>query len=419
MRITPTLARLAILTVAVAATAGTLPAASPHLGAISTGEDWPQFRGPARDGHSSETGLFDGWKEADLAERWRVPLGAGYSSVAIAGDTAVTAFGENGGEYLAAFDTTSGTERWRVRIGDLLRDGQGDGPRATPTIVEGRVFMLGGHGDLVAADLETGQPLWRRDLGDDFGGRKPTWGFSGSPLAFDDALLVEAGGRNAGVVALGQADGQERWRALDDRPGYATPILIRRGDRREAVFFTAGRVVGIDVAGGAELWSYPWETSYDVNAATPIFVGPDRVFVASGYGVGAALLRLPADTGRAEAIWSTRGLKNQFSSSVIVDGAIYGFDGSVLVCHDLETGERLWRERGYGHGSLIYADGHLVVLGDRGNLGLLRVNPARYDEVARQQVFSGRTWTPPSLSRRTLYLRDERELLALELDPQS
>ena len=382
--------------------------------------DWPQFRGPHSDGWSGEVGLFGSWTADNPAvERWRVPLGNGYSSISIVDDLAVTLFGSDAGEYMAAFDTATGGERWRLRVGDLYRDGQGDGPRSTPMIDDGRIFALGGSGDLVAADLTTGDLLWRISLAATYGGRRPRWGYSASAIMVDGQLLIEAGGSDAAIVALDPDTGSEIWRTLGDRPGYSTPIVAEVHGQRQVIFFTASRALAISPSGGEALWSFPWKTSYDVNAATPIFVAPDKVLVASGYDVGGSLLRIPVpDSGAAvEAIWHSRSLKNQFSSSVVVGDYIYGFDDGNLVCLDLETGERMWRERGFSHGSLLYADGHLVVLGEQGTLALVRAAPGEYQEIARQQVFESKTWTPPSLSRHTLYLRDEHELVALELSP--
>jgi len=354
-----------------------------------------------------------------VVERWRVSLGNGYSSVSIVDDSAVALFGSDAGEYLAAFDTATGAENWRLRVGDLYRDGQGDGPRSTPMIDGGRVFALGGSGDFVAADLATGRLLWRLDLAATYGGRRPRWGYSASAIMVGDQLLIEAGGSDAAIVALEPDDGTELWRALGDRPGYSTPIVAEIHGQRQVIFFTAKRALGIAPNGGDALWSFLWKTSYDVNAATPIFVAPNKVLIASGYDVGGSLLRIPAPGSDAEveAVWHSRSLKNQFSSSVVVGDYIYGFDGSNLVCLDLATGERLWRARGFSHGSLLYADGHLVVLGEHGALALVRAAPGEYQEIARQQVFDSKTWTPPSLSRHTLYVRDEHELVALELSP--
>ncbi len=413
-----TAASLLVLLLLVAAQ----PATTVRAASTATGDefDWPQFRGPRSDGRSTEVGLFAEWTAATpIAERWRVPLGNGYSSISIVDDSAVTLFGGEGGEYVAAFDTATGAERWRLRVSDLYRDGQGDGPRSTPTIDSGRVFALSARGVLVAAALADGRPLWRIDLADAFAGRRPTWGFSASAIVVDGQLLIEAGGGDAAIIALDPDTGTELWRALSDQPGYSTPVVANVHGQRQVIFFTADRALGIAPTGGEALWSFPWKTAYDVNAATPVFVAPDKVLIAAGYDVGGRLLRIPrpGSGDEVETLWHSRSLKNQFSSSVVVDGYIYGFDDGNLVCLDLTTGERLWRARGFSHGSLVYADGHLVVLGEHGTLALVRATPGEYQEIARQRVFDSKTWTPPSLSRHTLYVRDENELVALELTP--
>lgn len=392
---------------------------APAHGAAPRGQDWPQYRGPRRDGVSSETGLLSAWPADGLPQRWRVPLGAGYSGLSVVGDRLYTLFGRDGGEYLAAFDTADGSEAWRLRLGGLYRDGQGDGPRSTPTVHDGRVFAVSGGGFLMAADARDGSPLWRHDLRQEYRASMPRWGYSASPLVVDDMLLVEVGGRDAAIMAFDIANGEEIWRALDDNAGYSAPLLIEFAGRRQAVFFTGERLVGLDPSSGELLWSIGWKTSYGVNAATPIFLPPDEIFVASGYGVGSSVIRLKEEAVgggvEIETAWRSRDLKNQFSSSVLVDGHLYGFDNSILQCLEIVRGERMWRARGHGHGSLLYAEGHLYVLGDRGSLSLVQATAGEYVEVARTQVFSGRSWTAPTLSDGTLYLRDERELVALDL----
>ncbi len=381
----------------------------------SATRDWPQLRGPNADGISPQTGLLTQWPQSGPREIWRVPLGKGFSGVSVVGDRAVTMFGR-GGTYLGAFDTATGAELWRLRIDEMYRNSSGDGPRSTPTIDEGLAFVISGRGMLAAVAVETGDTAWRHDLRGEYGASGPNWGFSTSPRVYGDLLLVEAGGRDAALVAFDKRSGREVWRAAGDQPGYSTPLLVRIGGRQQAVFFTGSRIVGVNPTSGALLWGLPWETTFGVNAATPIFVPPDKIFVSSGYGVGAALLRVTATArGGVETVWRTREMKNQFSSSVLVDDYIYGFDNSILECIELTRGERMWRARGHGQGSLLYADGHLIVLGDRGSLTLVKLSPGEYLPVAQTQVFRSRTWTAPTLANGALYLRDEEELVALAL----
>mgnify|MGYP001826399667 FL=1 len=180
---------------------------------------------------------------------------------------------------------------------------------------------------------------------------------------------------------------------------------------------SADSVVGVDVSDGRRLWWIQWKTRYDVNAATPVFVAPDKIYLSSGYGVGGALIRLvpSGDTFDIYEVWRTRRMKNQFSSAIAVGGALYGFDNSIFKSLRLEDGEENWSARGFGHGSLFYADGHLVVLGERGKLALVKASPEAFEEVASAQIFSAKAWTVPTLSDGRLYLRNEREMLAVDL----
>lgn len=407
--------RFALLLCAVAL----VPSASAQESAARI--DWPQFRGPNRDGISPEVGLLQQWPDGGPPELWRVPLGSGFSAVSIVGDRAFTMFGRDGQTWLAALDVADGSTVWEIRFDEMYRNGQGDGPRATPTVDGDRVYALSGRGRMVAADRATGAVLWAHDLVADFGGRAPTWGYSGSPLVEGDLVLVEAGGSGTGVVALDRRSGEEVWRALETGTGYAAPITVAVGGLRQTIFFTADGIVALAPETGSELWRMPWQTSYDVNAATPVFVPPDRLFVASGYGVGSAMLQIRTDGERARAdrVWESRELENQFSSTVLHGGYLYGFDNSIFMCVDAGTGERTWRARGFGHGSLILADEHLIVLSDRGSLALVRPSPGEYLEISRFQALEGRAWTMPTLANGILYLRNEREAAAFDLrDPE-
>ncbi len=315
--------------------------AEPLAQTPSATQDWPQLRGPNADGISPQIGLLTAWPESGPREIWRVPLGKGFSGVSVVGDHAFTMFGR-GGTYLGAFDTATGAERWRLRIDEMYRNSSGDGPRSTPTVDGGIVYVISARGMLVAVQADSGATAWQHDLREEYRATGPNWGFSTSPRVFGDLVLVEAGGHDAALLAFDKRTGEEVWRAAGDPPGYSTPLLVQIGGQQQAVFFTGRRIVGVDPNNGAMLWDTPWETTFGVNAATPIFVPPDKIFVSSGYGVGAALLRVPAgDRLGVETVWRTREMKNQFSSSVLVNDYIYGFDNSILECIELSRGERM------------------------------------------------------------------------------
>jgi len=381
---------------------------------LADGTDWPQYRGPNRDGVSSETGLLDEWPEGGPKELWRTSLGHGFSGISMSGGRIYTMLSEGSDEFVVCLDGATGQEIWRTRCGPIFKDRFGDGPRSTPTVDGELVFALGAHGELHAMSAADGKSVWSRDFPGEFGARTPQWGYSGAPLVEGKLLLMDVGGkRGSSIVAFDKKTGEEVWRSQNDKAGYSAPIAMTVSGRRQVVFFTATALVSVSPEDGTLLWKHPWKTSYDVNAATPIFIPPDKVFVSSGYDVGAAVYQVKE--GEAQQVWQNRDMKNKFSSSVLHEGHLYGFDEKTFKCIVAATGETRWESRGLGHGSLIVADGHLIVLGDEGTLALVEANPAAYREKGRVQIFKGKTWTAPTLSGGKLYLRDEKQLVSLDI----
>ncbi|MHC4429307.1 MAG: outer membrane protein assembly factor BamB family protein [Planctomycetota bacterium] len=379
---------------------------------------WPQFRGPNRDGVSAETGLLKSWPGDGPKELWRTELGRGFSGLSVTGGRVYTMYARGGDEFLVSLDASGGEVVWRLRTDGAWKDRFGDGPRSTPTVDDGVVYAMSAQGKLYAVKAADGIEVWSIDLKESYGADAPRWGVATSPLVEGKLLLVDVGGKKGNsIIAFDKKTGVEVWKSGDDRAGYASPIAITVGGRRQVIVFTAMHVVALSPVDGSLYWRVPWQTSYDVNAATPIFVPPNGLFVSSGYDVGGALYRIRADgeTVDVELVWKSRSMKNQFSSSVLHDGHLYGFDEKTLKCIDAGTGETLWRQREFGHGSLIYADGHLIVLGDRGQLALVEATPDAYRQKGGSQVFNGKTWTAPTLVDGRLYLRDERELVVLDV----
>lgn len=382
----------------------------------ATAGDWPQLRGPARDGISAETGLLRSWPEGGPRVIWRKPLGEGYSGLSVVGGRIYTMYGRGADEFVACLDAANGTEIWRFRVDANWKDSMGNGPRSTPTHHEGTVYALSSGAKLVAIDAQDGTRRWGRDLKAEYGAQVPRWGVSGSVHVEGARVIVEVGGKaGASLVAFAREDGAEAWRSLSGQPGYSTPLAITVSGLRQIVVFSAKSLRAVAPADGKLLWELPWETSYDVNAAMPIFIPPDRLFISSGYDVGGALLRIQVADGKAsvKTVWQNREMKNQFSTSVVHGGVIYGFDDKTLKAVDLETGATRWRARGLGHGSLMAADGLLIVLGDNGQLLIADATGEAYKERARTQLFNGKTWTVPTLAGGRLYVRDETELVAL------
>ena len=381
--------------------------------------DWPQYRGPNRDGRSSETGLLAIWPDAGPEVLWRARLGSGYSGIAVVDGRVFTMFGDQGDEFTAAFDVASGKELWRFKMGSNFRNDQGNGPRATPTVEGGLVYVLGARSKLYALDVVTGEERWASDLVKEFGAKIPQWGTSTSPLVEGQQLVVDVAGRaDYGVVAFNKTSGEVVWHNGTHRPAYSSPIAVTIGGERQLVLFTAEGVRGVSAADGHRLWRAPWTTDWDVNAATPVFVPRNGIFISSGYDTGAALLQIVRERDDFEVVqvWRSRAMKNHFNSSVLIGAYIYGFDMGTLKCIDALTGEEKWRARaGFSKGSLLYADGLLYVMGGSGNLGLIEATPEGYRSRSRVKVLDGKTWTMPALSDRVLFLRDFEEMIALKV----
>jgi outer membrane protein assembly factor BamB len=379
--------------------------------------DWPAFRGADADGIAQGEKIWAQWPQGGPPVQWQAELGSGYSALVVADGRLFTLYGEGGGEFLAAFDAASGKPLWKVKIDAIYRNRFGDGPRSAPLVDGGLVYGVGAQGALVAAQAASGEVVWQGNVVADHGARIPEWGIAATPtLGGPDGglLLLDIGAPDAAILALDKKTGKKVWGAGQGRAGYSSPVSFTLDGQKQTVFFTADKVLAIDPDEGDVLWEFPWKTSYDINAATPIVVPPNRVFVSSGYDTGAGLLEVTrTDSGwKAEAVWTSRGLKNQFSSSVLLDGTLYGFDNKVLKAVDLATGEERWRQRTEGHGSLIAADGHLIILGEKGRLALAEVNPKEYVEQSAVQILNGKCWTSPTLVDGNLFLRNEGTLLS-------
>jgi outer membrane protein assembly factor BamB len=383
------------------------------IASIVAAADWPQFRGPNRDGISPEAAVLKSWPASGPKVLWKAPLGEGYSQVVSTKGRLYT-LAQQGEEQVAiAFDGATGKRLWRTRIDSEYNDGQGDGPRSTPTVDGELVYVLSANGNLAALRAANGQAAWQHDLRAEYGANPPQWGVSTSPLVEGNLLIVNVGGSgNKSIVAFDKTSGKTVWTSQGDGAGYSAPIAITVRGVRQVIVFTADAILSISPKDGRLFWRSGWKTDYDVNAATPIFLPPDKLFVSSGYGTGSALLQI--NRTNVTEVWRSRGMKNQFSSSVLHDGILYGFDDSTFKAIDAATGKERWKQRGFGHGSLILAGGHLIVLSDRGKLALVQATPEEYRELGNAQVIEGKCWTSPSLADGRLYVRNEEQLIAFD-----
>jgi outer membrane protein assembly factor BamB len=382
-------------------------------------DDWPQWRGPRRDGVSAERGLLKAWPQTGPPLAWKATgAGQGYSSFAVAGGRLYTLGAREDREHVVAFDIASGKRVWDAPHGQRFSNDRGDGPRGTPTVDGTRVYAFGASGDLTALEAASGKVAWTVNVIRDFGGQNITWGLSESPLIVGDRIIVSPGGPASSVVALNKADGKLIWKTEADRAGYSSAVLHELGGISEAIVFTGQRALGVNIANGRVLWSYDRVANRVANIATPIVRG-DHVFLSSDYGTGAALLRLTAAGGgiTAQEVYFTREMRNHHASSVLVGDHLYGFSSAILTAMRFDNGEVAWRDRSVGKGSLVHADDRLYLFSERGVVALAEASPEAYKEHGRFSLETGSlpTWSHPVVSNGKLFLRDQDTIYAYDV----
>ena len=388
--------------------------------------DWPQWRGPARDGCSPEKGLLSEWPEGGPKLLWQnAQAGLGYSSVAVAGGVLYTLGLVDGKERLLAFDAATGARLWGAEVGPELDNDWGDGPRSTPTVAGDAVFALSGRGHLARVDAASGEPKWIVELVDDLGGGIPDWGYAESPLFVGDLVVCTPGGERGTLAALDAATGAVRWRSTAVKEGaqYASPLLIEHNGRRQVVQLVMNQVFAVDPKSGALAWTAPFDGRTAV-IPTPVFAD-GQVYVTAGYGVGCALFRLAADGRSVKAVYDNRVMKNHHGGVVRVGGHIYGHsDGPGWVCQDLATGEEVWSERGFGKGAVTYADGRLYCLDERtGEVALVDASPEGWRvrgkltlaPLSAKRSSQGGVWSHAVIAGGRLYLRDQELLFCYDV----
>jgi len=413
------------LTPAPALSRDSAPAAGPAAAGAKTPTTttrppyWTTFRGPLRDGTYRERPILTSWPAGGLKPLWKQPIGGGYASFAIARGRAFTIEQRRAQEVVTAYDVDTGRELWTHGWDGEFKEWMGgDGPRATPTWFDGRVYALGALGELRALDERAGAMLWRVNILDDNAATNLPWGMAASPLIVDDMVIVAPGGpAGRSVAAYDRHTGTRRWSALNDKQAYVSPTLATIGGTRQILIVTASRLVALTPAGEL-LWQYPWPTANDINASQPVVLPPgNRVLLSSGYGHGAALLEVTNDGGRfgTTLLWEHTRLKNRFSSSVEHQGFIYGLDENILTCLDASSGAVRWKGGRYGHGQFVLASDHLILLSEEGELALVRATPDSHQELARFPVLEGKTWNHPALDDGRLLVRNLVEMAAFDL----
>ena len=405
--------------------------------ATAPGLDWPTYRGPNGDG-ITKAKLGKAWDSAGPKQVWKVETTKGFSSLAASGGVAATLvtrdFEGSATEHCVALDAATGKELWAAPLklakyngggNDGTRDNKdGDGPRSTPTISEGKVYVYGSNLDLYCLDGKTGKPLWSKDVTGEYKGKNITWSNATSPIIEGDLVIVGGGGKGAAFLAFNKETGELKWKEGDDTITHATPTVTTFLGERQIIFFMKSGLTAIS-PGGKILWQQ--EYKFNVSTAASPVVFENIVYCSAGYGVGSAAFEVKKTGSKYETteLWRVEGdgMNNHWSTPVAHNGYLYGMfsfkkygDGPVK-CVDIRTGKEMWSKEGFGPGNIILANDQLLALSDKGELVMIALKPDAYTELARADVLDGKCWSTPTLSGGFIFARSTKEAACFAVAP--
>lgn len=395
------------------------------LSQFASAADWPQWQGPDRTNVSQETGLLKSWPAGGPNKVWvSAEAGLGYAGMAVVGDTLYTLGARDDQECLIALNVSDGTEKWSTAISDVLSNGWGDGPRSTPTVVGEHVYALSGTGTLACANAADGNIVWKAKA-EDFGGRKPNWGYCESVLVDGDKVVWTPGGKQGAVVALNRKTGEKIWQSsqFTDGAQYSSIIIAEHAGRRQYIQLVQQALFGLDAESGDLLWQTDWPGKTAV-IPTPIF-HDGFVYITSGYGVGCKLVKL-SDLNEVTEVYANQSMKNHHGGVLRLGDHVFGYsDGVGWLCQDFATGEMVWRERSeLGKGCLTFADGCYYLVDEKGgNVVLVDASASGWQERGRfvldpqteRRNPKGKIWTHPTIANGRMYLRDQELIISYDI----
>jgi len=387
--------------------------------------DWAQWGGPRRDFKSETRGLATTWPATGPRRLWQRELGEGYSAIAAERGMLFTMYRKGDNETVVALDAATGKTVWEYSYAAPFSAeydmSNGPGPHATPLVSGNMVFTSGATGKFVAVDKKSGKLLWSHDLLSEFQGTLRVNGYACSPIAYKDKVVMMVGGPSSSLVAFSQKDGSVAWKKHDFKNSTASPIIINVDGQDQLVAFMYGEIVGVDPNNGNLLWSHAHPVDYGLNTSTPVW-GPDNLlFVSSGYGGGSRVIKLSraADKTTVEEVWANRLMRIHFTNAIRVGDSIYGSSGDFgpapFTAIDVKTGNVLWRHRSFPRASFLFADGRFIILDEDGHLLLATATAQGLTVTSKAELLSNQAWTVPSLSGTRLYLRDRKNIMAVEL----
>lgn len=383
----------------------------------STADDWPQYRGPARNGISAEKNLLIQWPAAGPTTLWKSKVGLGFSSIVCSGGRVATVGHDSDKDTVFCFDALTGKNLWKLsytaELGDKYFEG---GTTGSPTFEGDRLYWLSRWGDLYCVAASDGKVIWNKNIVEETHAKIPTWGYTGAPIVHGKLLLLNIGESG---LAVEKETGKVVWQSSGDTDaGYSTPLLFEKSGTWFALVSNGENYVSVNANTGEVSWRLRWVTEYGVNAADPIIKG-DQVFVSTGYGKGATLVNV--GSGKPEPVWKSTVLRTQLNPAILVDGFLYGVDGdttaaATLKCVEWATGAEKWAQPNFGSGGVLVADKNLIALSGKGELTIGPATPSGFKPTSRAQVLGGKCWTAPIVANGIVYCRNSRgDLVALDL----
>ena len=385
---------------------------------------WPQWGGPHRN-FVTDAAVAASWPSGGPAQLWRRPLGDGFSAIVSDGQTLYTLYRSGNDDVVVALDATTGKTAWETRyeapFDETCSERLGPAPRSAPLIAGDRLVTVSAGGMMQSFDRASGQKQWSVALIPASSAAAKPCGYSTSPVAFGNTIITLAGGKGRGVVALDAASGREVWASQDFMNGYSSPLVIDLDGKPELIVFTAGEIAGLDPATGALEWSRPHPADYGVNVAMPVWGDDHLLFVSSAYNGGSRVLKLGRQGNKVnvDEVWANKRVRIHFGNAVRLGQRVYASNGDFgsapFAAVDIATGDMLWRDRAVARATLIGVGSRLIILDEDGNLSLATPGAEGLAINGRAQVFTGRAWTVPTLVGTKLFLRDRKEIVALEL----
>lgn len=394
---------------------------------------WLQWGGPRRNFMVESPALASSWPSGGPKRLWTRSLGEGHSAIVVEGNRIYTMYRAAGllsmvrrtqTETIGAFDAATGKTIWEHTFdsptGDLNLS-EGAGPHATPLIVGNTLFAIGSRMALFALDKNSGKVLWQHDVLKEFGSKPDDRGYSPSPLAYRDTILIPTRAKGAAVIAFNQKTGAAAWKAGDYDTGPGSPMLINVNGQDQAVISGANEIVGIDPSNGAVLWKHPHKTDWGLNISTPVWGADNLLFVSAAYNNGARMLRLAQAGGKTtvQEVWFQNRMRTHIGTVIRLGDLVVGSSGDFGPCPtvavDVKTGQVLWQNRDFARSTFLYADNKLIIMDEDGNIGLAQPNRQGLNVLAKASVLTNRAWTVPTLVGTTLYVRDRAKMMAFDL----